>query len=147
MNNIIDKIRNTRILAAIGIICLILGTFLAYYTFSFFGYTESLSLWGYWEGKIVLILAVANLLFIFKDLIEKYTPSLFNSNLGRKISEINNPKLSLIPTILSVIFIVYLQINLNVSSSYVSHGLGFYLLWIGIICLVLYAILHKKTEG
>lgn len=146
MEKILDKIRNTRILAAAGIVCLILGTILSYINISIWGYTESISLWGYWEGKVILILAIANLIFIFKDWVEKYIPALFNTNIGRKIKDIESPKASLVPTILSAVFAFYLHSKLDIDSDYTSWGLGFYALWIGAICLVAYAILHKNNN-
>ncbi len=140
-------IKNKRILALIGIIALILGTILPYFTLSLFGYTESLSLWRYWEGKVILILTVINTMFIFKDYIEKYIPQLFIKGLGRKIANFNNPKISLIPTMLIVAFVIYLTIRLNVASDYLKYGVGFYTLWIGIICLVGHALFYKKTDS
>lgn len=146
MNKFLEKCKNTRLLALIGIVGLILGTMMDYIKISVFGFTESLSLWGYWEGKIVLLLAIANTLFIFKDWVEKYIPALFNTNIGKKIANITNPKASLVPTILAVIFMLYLHNRLNIDSEYTSYGLGFYLLWIGAISLVAYAILHKGNN-
>ena len=140
MSNILDKIRNTRILAGIGIVGLILGTMLAYVDYTFI----SISLFDYLEGKIILIIAVANLLFIFKDFVEKYIPALFNTGIGRKIADIKNPKASLVPTILAAAFAIYLTLKLDVSFKY--YSLGFYSLWIGVICLVAYAILHKNND-
>ncbi len=138
MKNIIEKLKTTRILAAIGVAGLIIGTVTPFLSYSFF----SRSLWHYWEGKIVMLLAIANLLFIFKDIVEKYIPSLFNTKIGRKIQNLNNAKYSLIPTILSAILIVYLSIT--VEFNFNIMGIGFYILWIGVICLVAYAILNRK---
>lgn len=146
MKNILDKIKNTRVLAAIGVICLFLGTIFTYVKFTVFGYSTTISLIGYWEGKIVMVLAVANLLLIFKDIVEKYVPQLFATNLGRKLENVNSPKASLIPTILSVVFVIYLHSTLSIDSSYASYGLGFYLLWLGAICLVIYGILNLKKK-
>ena len=67
MKSIIEKCRTTKILGAIGIVGLILGTIMPYVKYNFFGYQYSISLWGYWEGKVIMILAIANLLFIFKE--------------------------------------------------------------------------------
>ena len=142
MNNIIEKMKNTRILATIGIAGLILGTIFPYVSYSFFGSSVNISMRNYWEGKIVLISANANLLFIFKDFVGKYIPSLFNTNIGKKIADIDNPKVSLVPTILAVVFVVYLQIRLDIGFG--NYGIGFYLLWIGIIALLAYAFLHRK---
>lgn len=146
MNNFLEKCKNTRMLAGIGIVSLILGTIMDYIKISVFGFTESVSLCEYWEGKIVLLLAIANALFIFKDLVQKYIPALFNTSIGKKIANITTPKASLVPTILAVIFVFGLQNELNIDSEYTSYGLGFYLLWIGAISLVTYAILYKKDN-
>lgn len=146
MDNILDKVKNTRILAAIGIACMALGTMFAYVKVEFFGFSESLSLWGYWEGKIVMLLAIANLLLIFKDMVEKYVPSLFKTSLGKKLADVNNPKLSLIPTILAVVLAIYLHGQLDIDSDYMSYGLGFYSLWLGAISLVAHAIVYKGNK-
>lgn len=140
-----EIIKNKRILAVIGLVCLLFGTFLPYYTFSFFGITESISLWGYWEGKVVLILTIANTIFIFKDLIGKFIPQLLNSGIGR-MAEKSGAKLSLIPTILIAGFVIYLFFRLDVDSEYLKYGLGFYLLWIGIVALVAHAIFYRKSD-
>lgn len=137
-----EKLKTTRILAGIGIACMILGTMFSYVSYNFFGYNYSISLWDYWEGKVILIIAIANLLFIFKDFVEKYVPFLFNYSIGRKIKDINNPKASLVPTILAAGFALYLTLELDVSFS--NYSFGFYSMWIGVICLVVYAIIKKK---
>ena len=141
-----EKLKNTRILGAVGLACLFLGIILPYLTISIWGFSQSISLWGYWEGKVMMVLTFANLLFIFKDYIQKYVPQLFNSNLGRKI-EMANPKMSLIPTVLVAAFTLYLTNSLNIDSSYVKHGLGFWMLWGGVVCLILHAVLYKGKEN
>lgn len=139
-----DKLKNTRILGGIGIIALLLGVILPYVKFSFLGYSQTISLWGYWEGKIMILLILANTLFIFKDYVERYVPQLFNSNIGQKIKNANE-KLVLVPTILVVIFAIYLYTTIDVDSKYLEHGLGFWLLWIGVILLVAHCFIYKKT--
>lgn len=141
-----EVIKNKRILALVGIAGLILGCFLPYYTVSFFGYTQSISLWGYWEGKIVLVLTLANALFIFQDFIEKYVPQLFNNWVGNLVQKAKNPKFALIPTILVAVFAISLIIRLDVDSDYIKYGLGFWVLWIGIIALIGHAIFYKKQN-
>ena len=141
-----EVIKNKRILALVGIIGLILGCFLPYYNFSIFGYTQSISLWGYWEGKIVLVLTLANALFIFQDVIEQYVPQLFNNWIGNLVRKLNNPKFALIPTILVAIFAISLIIRLDVNSKYMKYGLGFWILWVGILSLIGHAIFYKKQN-
>ena len=140
-----ELLRNKRLLALIGIICLVLGTMLPYFTFKLWCYTTSLSLWKYWEGKVILGLAIVNALFIFKDYIQKYAPQLFQSEVGKKIEQLNS-KLSIVPVILVVLFIIILNARLDIASSYLKHGFGFYVLWIGIIALVLHVFLYKGQE-
>jgi len=141
-----EVIKNKRILALVGIAGLILGCFLPYYTVSVFGYTQSISLWGYWEGKIVLVLTLANALFIFQDFIEKYVPQLFNNWVGNIVQKAKNPKFALVPTILVAVFAISLIIRLDVDSEYIKYGLGFYILWVGIIALVGHAIFYKNKN-
>ncbi len=145
MKNIIEKCKTTKILAIIGVAGLILGTMMPYLSYNILGYKYSISLWGYWEGKVVMILAIANLLFIFKDVVEKYVPFLFDTGIGRSVKNLDNPKFSLVPTILIAIFVFITTINLGVES-FKHYSIGFYILWIGTIFLVAYAVLYKKED-
>lgn len=145
MNNILEKCKNTRILAVIGLVGMFLGTILSYVSYSIWGYKYDIALWDYLEGKIILVLVIANLIFIFKDYVEKYVPKLVERGFWQKIANIKNPKASLVPTILSAAFAVYLTIKLDVEFSH--YSLGFYSLWIGVIALVAYAILHKNNDN
>lgn len=145
MNNIIEKIKTTRILATIGIIALIVGTIMPYVKYEIWTYKYSISLWSFWEGKVIMLLVLANVLFIFKDIVEKYVPFLFNSTIGRKVQECNNQKYSLIPTILVAAITLYLNMGQGVEL-FEYYSIGFYSLWIGTISLVVYAFLHKNNE-
>ena len=78
-------------------------------------------------------------------MVEKYIPSLFQTALGQKIQGLNEAKYSIIPTILVVIFALYLTFGISFDLKYCS--IGFYLLWIGVIALIAYAILHRKNNS
>lgn len=145
MENVMEKIKKTRILALIGIIGLVLGTLLPYLKVDFLGYTKSLSLWGYWEGKVIILLAVLNTMFIFKDYIKQYVPQMFNSPFGRWVENAKD-KMSLIPTGLSAAFAIYLYIELEDVRSFAKYGIGFYIVWISVICLAAFAFLYKGKE-
>ena len=138
-----EKIKDTRILALIGSICVFIGVITPYLSFSILGYKTNLSLWNYWEGKIVMVLLFANVLFIFKDYIEKYAPQLFESELGKRIKDAN-PKLSIIPVVIIAAFTLYMATNIGVDLKYGKHGLGFYSLWAGVVCLIGHSIFYKK---
>ena len=139
-----EAIKNKRILALVGIICLFIGTIIPYFKISLWGYSYSISLWKYWEGTVIVALIIINTMFIFKDYLQKYVPQVFNSPLGQKIENANS-KFAIVPTILVVVFVVYLTSHLDVTSEYIKHGLGFYALWIGVIGLVGHVIFYKKT--
>lgn len=141
-----EVIKNKRILALVGIAGLILGCFLPYYTVSIFGYSQSISLWGYWEGKVILLLALANALFIYQDIVEKYVPQLFSNWIGRLVEKTKNPKFALVPTILVALFAISLIMRLDVDSEYIKYGMGFYILWVGIVALVGHAIFYKNKQ-
>jgi len=144
-----EKLKNTRILGLVGIVFLILGILLPYYVFQFalIKYTNSISLFGYLEGKIMMGLILANALFIFKDFVSKYVPQLFRSNIGRMV-ENASPKLSIIPTILVVAFVVWLNFRLNIQTSeYIHYGFGFWSLWIGVIAISLHAFLYRGESS
>ncbi len=144
MEKVLEKIRYTKIIAAIGVVLLILGTFFTYVKFTFFGFEiGSASLIGYWEGYIVIILALANLLINFKSFAERYIPKLYESKIGNKLANISNPKMSLIPTGIALILLIYLHSTLDIDSDYATYGLGFYLLWLGVILLIAYPFIYK----
>lgn len=140
VNTIVDKLKHTRLLAGIGLAAMFLGTLLPYIKYSMFGYAIKLSLWKYWEGKIVLILLIANAIFFFKDYIEKYIPSLLNVSVWKKISELKY-QYAMIPSIIAVAFILYLTIKLDINFGY--YNIGFYTLWFGVICIIIYLIINK----
>ena len=138
-----EEIKNKRILAAVGIVCLLLGCFLPYFSITIFGLNATHSLSEYWEGYLILALTVANALFIFQDIIEKYVPQAFNNGLGALVKKLNNPKFALIPTLLALGLAIYLYSELDVAAEYIKYGIGFWILWIGIIALVGHSIFYK----
>ena len=92
---------------------------------------------------IILVLLFASLLFICKDYIEKFLPQLFDSGFGSKIKDAN-PKFVLIPTILMAVFAIWLFFSIEIDMTYIKYGIGFWLLWIGIICLLVHSFIYKK---
>lgn len=140
----LEQLKNKRYLGAAGLILLFLGTILPYYQYTLLGYHIKLCLNKYIEGKIVMALIIANLLFIFKDYVEKYAPQMFHSNIGMKIKNAN-PKLAIVPTILIVAFVILLFLRVDLGTT-LKHGLGFFTLWLGVICLVLHSFIYKKNK-
>ena len=146
MEKVMEMVKTKRILAIIGIVGLFLGTIMPYYKFSFLGISKTIALWGYLEGKIMFILILALALFIFKDYIEKYVPQLFNNGVGKFVKKFDNPKFSLVPTAIVIILAIYVS-TLVETSDYIKFGLGFYMLWLGAICMVGHAIFYKGENN
>lgn len=138
MDKIKEKISNTKILAVIGVACMILGTFFAY--FSIWGI--SISLLRYWEGYIILVAAVANLLIIFKTSVNKYMPAIFKGKFGNFLLDIKNPKASLIPTAIVLILVIYM--HFSIKSKYINYSFGFFLEVIGLISLGVFPFMYKE---
>lgn len=141
-----ENLKNKRILAFIGLICLFLGVIMPYFKASLFGLSYEIKLWGFWEGKVMMLLIVANLLFIFKDYVEKYIPQLFNNSLGNKIKNAN-PKFAILPTIGVAAFAIYLYVKTGDDLKYLKYGFGFYSLWIGVLCMIGHTFIYKKNSN
>ncbi len=149
MENIISKIKTTRILAAIGIIAVLAGTILPYVTLNinYFG-ISSITLISYLEGKFIILLLAAIVLFIFEDLVEKHVPKMFESGFGKFIKKADS-KLVAVPTALIAATAIYVYSTLNVDSfmqEYIKYGLGAFALWIGIVALIAHSFIYKKEE-
>lgn len=142
MEKVKEKVMHTKILAAIGIACMILGIFFAYVKVSLWGFSQSISLLKYWEGYVILVLALVNILIIFKANVEKFLPKMFKGKFGQFLVKIENQKFSLIPTGLVAVLVIYLH-SVVMTSSYIHYGLGFYLILIGIILLAVYPFIYK----
>lgn len=143
MDNFLEKIKTTRILAIVGIIALILGAIVPYVDLGII----SFSLWNSWAGIIILLLVILDALYIFRDLLKKYISSIFNNAFMSKIENINERICSLVITGLIAIFVIYLTINLRSTGLHFTfkyYSIGFYLTWLGLICLVAYTFLHNN---
>lgn len=142
-----EKLKNTRILGLVGIICLFLGTVLP-----FIGSSKLklwISLYNYWEGKVVLVLILANTLFIFKDYVEKYAPQLFSKDFGVWIKNANQ-KFVLIPTCIMGFLELYLMNTVGIFSRFagvLDFGIGLYLSILGTICLFGHCFIYKNPNG
>ena len=137
-----EVLQNKRYVGLAGLILLLLGVFLPYYTWSIWGITGKVSLIGYWEGYVILVAVVATALFIFKDYAEKYIPNAFNNNFLGKIKSANS-KLVLVPIGISALVALYLTVSVDVDSSFIKYGSGFWITWLGIAALVAHVFLYK----
>lgn len=133
-------LKEKRILAIAGIIFLILGTVLPFIKISFFGIGQTIALTGYWEGYVIMVLAISHVVTIFDDYIEKFVPRIYEKGFGKKIK--GNKKWSLLPTILVILLLVITMINIGFAS-YMTYQIGFYLIIIGTVCLILHPFIYK----
>lgn len=70
---------------------------------------------------------------------------MFDSGIGSKIQNAND-KFVIVPTILVAGFAVWLYVKLDVDTTYLKHGLVFWSLWVGVICLVAHTFIYKKDS-
>ena len=140
-----EKIRSTKILAIVGIACLILGIFFPYVNIKIWSLTQSVALTHYWEGYVIVLVAIANGIMIFREFVEKYIPKLFIGKFGEFLTKVNNPKATLIPTGIAALLVIYLNTAVHISS-YVKYGLGFYIIVIGIVALAAYPFVYKEEK-
>ena len=138
-----DYIKNKRIIALVGLACLLLGVFLAYYKVSLFGFSQSVSLIQAWQGIIILILTIVIAFFIFKDYVKKVVPKLFKSSFGKKIESLND-KLVLVPIVLIIIILFTAGGDFGSVKSLVSHGAGFYFSWLGVLLTIAHVFTYKN---
>lgn len=146
LSRLTDLAKKTRLLAVVGLSCLFLSIFFTYVKYTVLGLAVKIKLIEYFEGKIMILLILCNLLFIFKDYVKKYVPKLFQNEIGKKIDNINDQRITLIPTVLTVIFAFAVKGETKVEYLNISYSLGFFLMWIGIISLVAYPFIYKKEK-
>jgi len=144
MNSFLEKIKTTKMLACIGTLCMFLGTVIGYARLNVLGYTANVQLYKHFEGIIILIDAIVSFLFIFKDIVATYIPKVFESGIGKKISEMSSSRIALISTGIAVLMAIILHVRLDFSLTHFT--LGFYLLYFGIICLGIYGIINRKKD-
>jgi len=139
--DIIEKLKNSRMLAVIGLAAITLALFLPYITITVYD-SISLSLIEYTEGKIVMIFIIFHAVVIFQDYIKKYVPRFHTSGFNR-IQDMDDSNLMLIAASLTVAYAIFLYFQIDVDTAFVNYGIGFWMLWIGILCLMIHAVLHK----
>lgn len=143
MDKVMSLVKEKKYLGMIGNALLIIGVFLPFVTVtvSLFGISQSQSIsYIQGDGIFVLILAAISLLMIFAD---KLAPKV------AFFAKLVNPKLTLIPTVISVLLLIIDVSNSSgAASTYsslasVSLGFGFWIMVIGVIALVAYPFLYK----
>ncbi|MBR3003233.1 MAG: hypothetical protein IKF38_06770 [Clostridia bacterium] len=140
MENIMSKIKDTKILGIVGNALLAVGTLLPMVSVSVFGISQSVSYIS-GDGIFVLILSIIALLMIFAD------------KLSAKVAffdKLTNPKLTLIPTALSALLLIIDTANVssklggvNTSLANISFGFGFWVMILGVIAAAAYPFLFK----
>ena len=145
MKDILEKIRSTKILGIIGNVLIILGTILPYAKYESYFYYYRVNLQNYWYGRVALALAILNLLYLLKNYIEKYIPQIFNSGFGKKVLGINNAKFLFIP--IAIIILLMIRVHAIWGDWDIHFNIGFYLLILGIVCTIVYALIYKNDNA
>ena len=148
LNKYLDVFKNTKILAIIGLVLATMGLFLPYYKFTMSTVVKSVSFWKYFESKIMLLLLIVNSILIFNEKLGKIFPKLSNTDAWKVILKLDNPKFTLIPTGLYVLYTFYCISTYGVdsASATVKYTLGAYILWLGVVLLLGYGLLYKQKK-
>lgn len=141
-----EKLTKTKLLGIVGAIVTIIGVFLPFATVSanILGYKASESV-SFIEGDgiFVLILSIVALLMLFSNML---------ANKVAFFGKLSKPKLVLIPTVLSIIVLVYDMINAGEVVGElgglvkVSYGIGTWVMWIGLIATAIFPFVYKGEE-
>ena len=140
-----EKFVKTRLLALIGLACLLLAVFLPYFKVSFFGFGASVSLIQAWQGWVILILGVVYLAFVFRDYLKKMIPGLFKTGFGKWLEKADM-RFALIPVGLILLIALFSGVTGEVGS-YGHYSIGFYLLWVAVVALVVFPFIYKAKKS
>ena len=154
MNDIMEKLKNTKILGIIGNALIAVSVFLPFYVVNALGASVGTSLMDLdklglaavgvsGNGIWILLLAILNLVIIFSDKLVASVPAL---------EKLKNQKLALVPAIVValLIFIPFgtIMSMANAASSFgasnaIALGFGFWTMIIGLVASVAYPFLYK----
>lgn len=148
MDSLKEKLTQTKLLGIIGVALSIIGVFLTFatVTVSFLGVENSQSasfIEG--DGVFVIILSVISLLMMLSNLLVSKVAF---------FGKLKNPKLVLIPTIISIIILIMNMASADdvvssvgsIADVTVSWGIGLWTMWIGLILTAIYSFVYKKEE-
>lgn len=147
---ILAKMKETRILAIIGLVLLYAGLMMPMFGIeSGSSATTASFVDAYDNGKGASLLVVLSAILIFSDIIAA------NWKKGEKVfSKLTNRKLLLIPVIIFAIILIVTQVkffnDIDDSFFYDSDDVylypGYFINWLGMIALVAYVFLYKGKE-
>lgn len=143
-NDILEKIKTTKILGIIGLVITYIGLMVPFVNVEIFGSdTVSAYMETYDNGKGVMLLWLLTIVIMFSNVIAAGWPK------GEKfLSYLKNQKLVLIPCIISAIVLIATTVCLADDFDDFDYSLypGYFLSWIGIIVTAAYAILYKGKD-
>ena len=134
-----NKLKETKILGIIGNAIIILSLFLTWATAGSTQYesiTKASQLISGSYGKLALLLSIISFLIIFAE------------NIPIKFFEsLTNIKLTYISSFIQLLIIVnsiHAYFTYSDSDIYMKFGLGFYLMIVGVFCMLIFPILYKQ---
>ena len=141
-----EKLKTTRILGLVGAILLIVGNFFSLASVSVLGLSRSFTYFE-GEGKIVVVLGILDLCFIYLDKIKnalgEKTPSFIDKFLPW------SQKAVLVPAIIVALMLIRFSTDSNIRdfNTYIRYGMGYFILWIGVIATAVYPFLYKDEDA
>ena len=144
-NNILNKMKTTRILGIIGLVLIYFGLMIPFVGIEFWG-SDSVSAYMevYDNGKGVMLLWLLTIAIMYSDIIAANWPR------GKKIfSYLKNQKLVVVPCIIA--FIILIATTACIYSDFDDYDVslypGYFLSWLGLIATTAYAILYKGNDS
>ncbi len=146
--DILEKIKTTRILGIIALVLLYGGLMLPFVGIEY--KDTATASWVdqqlYDNGKGIMLLWILSVVLMFSDVIAANWPK------GSKIfSKLTNPKILLIPVIITLIVLIVTQVKFFDDYDYFEDDIylypGYFLNWLGMIAMTAYAFLYKGNNA
>lgn len=136
-----NKLKETKTLGVIGNIIIIVSLFFTWVTVgstSFEDIIQSAPLISGAYGKWALFLSILSLINIFS---EDISPKFFKGLTSVKLTYISS-----IVQLIMIVMAIHNFFTLPKQNIYIKFGFGFYLMCIGVVCMLIFPILYKQDK-
>ena len=142
-NNILNKMKTTRILGIIGLVLIYFGAMLPFVSIEYWSFESTAAYMEVYDnGKGVMLLWLLIIAIMYSDIIAANWPR------GRKIfNYLKNQKLVLVPCVIGFIILIATTACLFSDYDDISLYPGYFLSWLGLISTTAYAILYKGNDS
>ena len=148
-----EVLKTKKYLGIAGVVILFLSVFFPFFVVQYGSFKEGVSLIKGWEGYVLVLMAIASAMIIFRDVLEEKLPQIYNTGFGSQVKSWGEKGL-FAPIAFSILDVVITCVRVEAKlkaysygfidlSKYVKYGFGFWAAVIGIVLLIGYAVLYK----